>query len=50
MKNQELYNEIINDKKQEFVDDVTDFGAESECCGAPIFMEAFCGDCKDHCK
>jgi len=41
--------EHTNDKMHEHIQDVTQGGTCSDCCGATVYYEDICGDCKEHC-
>lgn len=40
----------MSDKIQEFIGDMTEYGASSDCCGAEIIMGDLCSNCKEHCE
>ena len=29
--------------------DVYEYGVESDCCGASVYLNGICAECKDHC-
>ena len=29
--------------------DVYEYGVESDCCGASVYLNGICSNCKDHC-
>lgn len=39
----------MDDKTLEYINDITEYGKVSECCGAPVVLEDICTDCKEHC-
>ena len=41
--------EYTNDKTHEYLTDITQGGTMSDCCGANVYYEDICGDCKEHC-
>ena len=40
----------MDDKTQEFINDITDSSAYSDCCGAAIISEDICAECYEHCE
>ena len=38
----------MNDKAQEYLDDMILKGTHSNCCGEPMTEDGLCSDCKEH--
>lgn len=38
------------ERERELIDDITEYGYYSDCCGADIVMGDICLECKEHCS
>ena len=39
----------MEDKFQDYIDDMKSYGVYSDCCGAEIILGDICSQCRDHC-